>query len=361
MGRWIVRAAFVSVVLAELLAFAAPSQAKNVALVIGNSNYKIGALKNPIRDAAAISDRLKDLDFEVTEAFDADAFSMNRAAEGFLRTARESNFALFYFAGHGIQLFDRNFLLARDLNTLSATTPKDLGIDLTQFMAKLREAGPVRVAFLIDACRDNPLTFDETVDLMRRLKGTEGTPAASATVPTRGLARVELSQAQAGGRHSAETLVFFSAQPGTVSYDGEGQNSYFVEGIKDGLSHPGEPLSKIFRDAGAYVRTVTLGEQAPQIVSDWTGDVVLQGGQAAKVSYDIFSNAPDGKLSKKDEELVMKSVSGYSRFVGDFIARASIDSVENSELSDSEKRHVPEVGGVNGFSISYDLNRDGRD
>lgn len=45
--------------------------------------------------------------------------------------------------------------------------------DLTQFMAKLREAGPVRVAFLIDACRDNPLTFDETVDLMRRLKGTE--------------------------------------------------------------------------------------------------------------------------------------------------------------------------------------------
>ena len=85
------------------------------------------------------------------------------------------------------------------------------------------------------------------------------------------------------------------------------------------------------------MRTVTRGEQAPQIVSDWTGDVVLQGGQAAKVSYDIFSNGPDGKLSKKDEELVMKSVSGYSRFVGDFIARASLDSVENSELSDSEK------------------------
>lgn len=79
------------------------------------------------------------------------------------------------------------------------------------------------------------------------------------------------------------------------------------------------------------------------------------------MSYDIFSNPRDRKLSKKDEELVMKSVSGYSCFVGDFIARASIDSVENSELSDSEKRHVPEVGGVNGFSISYDLDRDGRD
>ena len=84
--------------------------------------------------------------------------------------------------------------------------------DLTQFMAKLREAGPVRVAFLIDACRDNPLTFDETVDLMRGLR--EPRPTASATVPTRGLARVELSLVQAGGRHSAETLVFFSAQPG---------------------------------------------------------------------------------------------------------------------------------------------------
>ncbi len=345
-----------------IFAFALPCHAKNVALVIGNANYSIGALKNPVRDAAAVSDRLKDLGFEVTEVFDGDAFSMNRAADNFLRSVKNADFALFYFAGHGIQLFDRNFLLARDLNTLAASSPKDLGIDLTQFMTRLREAGAVRVALLIDACRDNPLTFDETIELMKRLKGRDGAAVEGpATRAARGLARVELPSANSQGRKASEALVFFSAQPGSASFDGEGQNSYFVEGIKEGLSDASLPLSQIFRKVGAYVRTVTKGEQVPQMVSDWTGDVVLQGGQAAKVSYNVYPKDETHKLTKQEEDLLAKSVSGYTRFKGDFIVRASETNDENSDLSESDQKRAKDLGSVNGFSISYDLDRDGRD
>ena len=81
-----------------------------VALVVGNSQYeKADPLPNAQRDAAAVADRLRDLGFEVTEVFDGDAFTLNRAAERFVAQAKGADLALFYFAGHGIQLFDQNF------------------------------------------------------------------------------------------------------------------------------------------------------------------------------------------------------------------------------------------------------------
>src|SRR5208282_2068341 len=86
-------------------------------------------------------------------------------------------------------LFDRNYLLARDIDTLSVSSPSGLGLDLSEFMQRLRRSGAVRHALLIDACRDNPLTFDETVALVKRLKGPESAPATEAARRTsRGLA-----------------------------------------------------------------------------------------------------------------------------------------------------------------------------
>ena len=110
---------------------------------IGNSKYeKAEPLPNAQRDAAAVADRLRDLGFEVTEVFDGDAFTLNRAAERFVAQAQGADLALFYFAGHGIQLFDQNFLLARDVDPNQISRVDDLGLDLTRFMAALRS--PVR-------------------------------------------------------------------------------------------------------------------------------------------------------------------------------------------------------------------------
>ncbi|MET0278383.1 MAG: caspase family protein, partial [Pseudorhodoplanes sp.] len=274
----------------------APASAdRQVAFVVGNSRYdKAEPLANAKRDAAAVADRLRDLGVEVTEVFDGDAFTLNRAAERFVAQARNADLALFYFAGHGIQLFDQNFLLARDVDPNKIAEVSDLGLDLTSFMARLRSSGAVRVALLIDACRINPFPFEETVrlvDLVRKAGAGKAGAAADAAAGTRGLARVilvEPKQQRTDG--NAETLFFFAAQPGQVSFDGTGQNSFFVESLKEELSRTGRPLTEVFRNVSAYVRTVTKGEQVPQVVSDWTGDVVLGGGAVERVAYQVISS-----------------------------------------------------------------------
>jgi hypothetical protein len=340
---------------------------RNIAFVVGNASYnKAEPLANAKRDAAAVADRLRELGFEVTEVFDGDAFTLNRAADRFVTEARNADLALFYFAGHGIQLFDQNFLLARDVDPNNIAQVADLGLDLTQFTTRLRSSGAVRIALLIDACRINPFPFEETVrlvDLVRKAGGGKTGAPADASAGARGLARVVLVEPNNKQRTdgNAETLFFFAAQPGQVSFDGAGQNSYFVEGLREELSRKGRPLTEVFRNVSAYVRTVTKGEQIPQVVSDWTGDVALGGGAIERVAYQVISSNDDKPLSKEDRDLVLRSANGFSKFSGDFIAKAGIGDLPSGDMSDADKERAQKLGLVQGFSIDYDLDRDGRD
>ncbi|MGI9478682.1 MAG: caspase family protein [Hyphomicrobiaceae bacterium] len=344
--------------------FAAAAQARNVALVIGNNRYDhLDDLRNPRRDAAALSDRLRTLGFAVTEAFDADAFALRRAIGVFMKSAKGADLAMVYFAGHGVQLFDRNFLLARDVNPLKARTADELGIDLTAFLARLRGAGAVRVALLIDACRDNPLGFDATVKLMQRLQGNAQQPASqlARSVRRSGLANMALPARATSAGEGAETLIFFAAQPGAPSFDGSGQNSYFMEGLKEELANASRPLSETFRRVSAYVRTVTDGQQVPQVVSDWTEDVSLGRRKRVKVDYHVTSSAPGRTLTQAERSLIVRASGAYSRFQGDFLVKASDGGTENYDVTEAEKKRANKLGHRNGFSIIYDLDRDGRD
>lgn len=360
------RRMFVAILVLWLTGLAA--EARQVALVVGIARYdRVAPLKNPTRDAAAIADRLRDQGFEVIEAFDADRFQLDRARRRFLADARQADLALFYFAGHGIQLFDRNVLLVRDADPASAQTIAELGLDLTQFMADLRAAGPVRSAILIDACRDNPLPFDETVALLRRLEPVVAAASpgarsvAGARAPsTRGLSVVELPP-RAGG--AAELLTLFAAQPGQVSFDGDGRHSYFVEGLLEALGKTDRPFSELLRSASAYVRTVTNGQQVPQLVSDWTGDLVLGQVSAAKVRYLNTSRAKgDGELTEAEARIVGEAARAYPAFNGTFIVRESHAFTDaHQEADDATRARAKAIGGVNGFAIDYDIDRDGRD
>lgn len=348
------------------------AHARQVALVVGIARYdSVASLKNPQRDAAAMADRLRDQGFEVIEAFDADRFTLERARKRFLEQARGADLALFYFAGHGVQLFDRNVLLARDAAPAQAKGLDDLGLDLTRLMADLRAAGPVRSALLIDACRDNPLTFDDTVALLRRMEpaiagggGGAATRGGAGRPPARGLSVVELpaGPTTTAGKGTGETLIYFAAQPGQVSFDGDGRNSYFVEGLIEALAKADRPFAELLRSAGSYVRTVTKGQQVPQLVSDWTGDIVLGKTVTAKVRYLNTSRAKgDGELSEADARTVGAAARAYPIFNGTFIVRES-QSFTDSHLgaNEAERARAKAIGSVNGFAIDYDIDRDGR-
>ncbi|MBS0243208.1 MAG: caspase family protein, partial [Proteobacteria bacterium] len=308
------------------------AEAKQVALVVGIARYEhVESLKNPVRDAGAIADRLRDRGFDVIEAFDADAFAIERAKRRFLEAAKGADLALFYFAGHGIQLFDRNVLLVRDAAPQSASAIDALGLDLNAFMTEVRSQGPVRSAFLIDACRNNPLSFDDSVALLRRLEPAVvgGTGERGVTrAPTRGLSGIALPPRRLDG---SETLAFFAAQPGAASFDGEGRNSYFVEGLLEGFARSGRSLSEILRGAGAFVRTVTNGQQVPQLVSDWTTDIVLGQADQIKVRYlNAYRAGADLEpMPDVEARIVGEAQRAYPALTGSFVVKESQSFTDN--------------------------------
>ncbi len=342
---------------------------RRIALVIGNSTYaSLNALANPGRDAAAMADRLRDLGFEVEEVFNGDALALQRATRRFVAEASTAELALLYFAGHGVQLFDRNFLLASDVDPAAVASEEALGIDLTALLEALRVGGSVRHAILIDACRSNPFSFEQTVELLRRIapEAADDAAIANARAASRGLDRtiaVEGTGTSAAADTSVsgkgETLLFFAAQPGQVSFDGDGANSFFVEGLREALADADRPLAEILRGASAYVRTVSKGQQVPQLVSDWTADIVLGKPTGARIDYLVSANA--GELGDADRELVIRSATGFTKLQGDFIAKASFGTVEDDQLSETDKARVPELGVVNGVTLTYDIDRDGRE
>ena len=103
--------------------------------MIGNTRYdQLAELRNPKRDAAAISDRLRARGFNVSELFDADAFAMQRAVDNFVRQAEGADIALFYFSGHGVQLFDLQWLTPH-LESLGA-----IELDRNEYLRRLASA-----------------------------------------------------------------------------------------------------------------------------------------------------------------------------------------------------------------------------
>lgn len=370
----ILMVALTAITLAAVVGLARPADARQVALVIGNAAYeRTPPLNNPKRDAGAMADRFRDLGFEVLEAFDADTAAMARAVDGFIAAARNADFAAFYFAGHGVQLFDRNVLLGRDADPATARSSADLGIDLAALARRLREAGPVRSALIVDACRDNPFSFEQTVALMRRVGDADGAAGGGGQIASleaaarsargqRGLAAV--TPPSGGATGAGETLFMFAAQPGMVSFDGEGQNSYFVEGLRAALAKPGQPLSMVLQEASAYVRTVTRGGQVPQVVSDWTGDVVLGRTETAKVRHVTSSSKPgDAPLTAEESRVIGEAARPLQRLFGTFIVQERQQFAGGDaflEASPDKRRRAAALGSVNGFAIDYDLDRDGR-
>ena len=89
---------------------------ERVALVIGNANYKTAPLENPVNDARAMARRLSQLGFKVTKVENATRNQMERAIAAFERQLSPTKTGLFYYAGHGIQVRDRNFMVPVDAN-----------------------------------------------------------------------------------------------------------------------------------------------------------------------------------------------------------------------------------------------------
>jgi hypothetical protein len=242
--------------LAAVLAPVGALAERRVALVIGNANYSnTAALNNPSNDAEDMSGVLKRLGFEVVEGRDLDKRHMERLIRQFGTKLAGADVALFFYAGHGLQVGGQNYLVPTDAR-LAAEGDVDFESLPLNLVIKQMEREAKTSIVILDACRDNPLA--------RNLARTMGTRSTSVS---QGLAEV---------RTGVGTLIAFSTQPGYVALDGAGRNSPYTAALLKYAELPGKDVSAVLVEVRNDVLKATDGKQVPWEHTSLTGQVYLR-------------------------------------------------------------------------------------
>jgi uncharacterized caspase-like protein len=229
---------------------------KRVALVIGNGAYtNTVQLTNPGNDVADIAAALRRLNFQVIEGRDLDKRSMERTVRQFAIELPGTDVAVFYYAGHGLQIGGQNFLVPTDAK-LSGEGDLDFESVPLALVVKQMEREAKTSLILLDACRDNPLG--------RNLARSMGTRAA------------QIGQGLAEVKTGVGILIGFSTQPGSVSLDGTGRNSPYAAALLDHIEVPGKDVSAVLVSVRNDVLKATAGRQVPWEHTSLTGQVILR-------------------------------------------------------------------------------------
>lgn len=228
-----------------------PTLGTRVALVIGNSDYtSVPRLPNPSRDAATVAQAFREAGFKTVQVrSDLSYEAMRRALRDFSAEAEKADWAVVYYAGHGIEVSGQNYLVPVDAQLKNDRDVQFEAVPLDQVLATLEGSKRLRLVIL-DACRDNPFINQMTRSVASRSIG-------------RGLARIEPE----GG-----TLVAYAAKAGQVALDGEGQNSPFVSALVKHISTPGVEISKLFRLVRDDVLAATGKAQEPFVYGSLPGE-----------------------------------------------------------------------------------------
>jgi formylglycine-generating enzyme required for sulfatase activity len=228
--------------------------AKRVALVIGNGGYSSSPLRNPVNDAKAVGDALKNLGFSVIRQSDADRRTMVNALRRFGRESAGADVALFFYAGHGMQVDGANYLIPVKADIRQEQDVEFEAVDANRFLAALEDAKAGLNIVVLDACRDNPFSTFRSA--------------------SRGLAVV---------RGISESIVVYATAPGDVAADGGGSHSPFTMALLKEIGKPVVEVKTLFDTVGYTVSQSTGGRQRPWISSSFYRQCFLrgQGGQGA--------------------------------------------------------------------------------
>jgi formylglycine-generating enzyme required for sulfatase activity len=214
-----------------------------VALIIGNAEYPHpGTLKNPRNDAAAIGQAFERLGFDVTLRIDLSRDDFLGALQEFAGKSDGAHMAAIYFAGHGIEVNQQNFLIPTDAKLKWATDVEYEAITLHQVLTSVDGAREFKLVML-DACRDNPF----------RTRLRSG--GSRSIVIGKGLRQIDPGY--------PDMLIAYAAQYGTTALDGKGNNSPYVEALLSYIETPGLEIVDLFRAVRDDVRQRTDKKQTP--------------------------------------------------------------------------------------------------
>ena len=223
---------------------------KRLALVIGNANYEKGELKNPVNDAKLIASTLDSLDFDVILKENLESQNdFKRAILEFGKKRPNYDVAFVYYAGHGIQIDDVNYLLPTKEGFISEDEVEMFGVSVQDIMRYLRAQTNEVNILILDACRDNPF---ESKWNSKRSAGGKGGGLAKIPPPT-------------------GSLIAFSTDSGQTAPDGDGDNSIYSISLAKSMLLEDTSIDQVFRNVRAEVLEQTEGAQRPVEATQLTG------------------------------------------------------------------------------------------
>jgi len=241
------------------------------ALVIGNSNYELMPLTNPENDAEDMAKKLETLGFEVILGKNENKAEFKQLIRDFGRKLKQKGgVGLFFYAGHGLQMEGKNYLIPVDFHVSAAYEVPDAAVNADLIIGAMEEATNPMNIILLDACRDNPFPR----------KTRSG---------ARGLARMD---------SASGTIIAYSTSPGDVAADGEGRNSPYTSNLLKYIATPGLTIEQVFKRVRVGVEDATKGRQLPWETSSLRGDFYFnsppQGNPVVPLSQPLSA-----KVAKK--------------------------------------------------------------
>ncbi|HOH97467.1 MAG TPA: caspase family protein [Candidatus Cloacimonadota bacterium] len=234
MNRW-VRFVFVCTMLLLITCLSATE--RHIALIVGNADYSVGPLRNPVNDANAMEAALTELGFEVTKVLNLKKnMDFVTIVKTFVDKLGPKDVGLFFYAGHGMQLNDKNYLIPTRAIINSETEIEFEGYDLDRLLVDLQSKSNAMNIVILDACRDNPF-------------------ARSFRSGARGLAMVD--------RSVPDCLIAYSTEPGGVASDGDGDNGLFTEELVKAIRTPEMDLTDIMMNVRQNVKRRSDNKQLP--------------------------------------------------------------------------------------------------
>ena len=224
----------------------APSQAqqgRRIALVIGNGSYiysdRLPKLANPTNDAQDIAAALRGFGFEVIERTNLTLEGMNQSIAEFGSKIGGSEAALFYFAGHGLQVKNQNFLMPVSAKVESEAVIPYQGLNMNQVLDEMDNGNSGINIVILDACRNNPISGKFRSGNSRGLASPGSSPRA--------------------------TVIVYATDPGNVASDGEGRNGLFTAGLLTAFSGNNLSLDEVLTVASAEVEHNSGHTQSPYV------------------------------------------------------------------------------------------------
>lgn len=210
-----------------------------VAFVIGNAAYSgSNKLINPVNDAKAVSSALRDQGFDVSEFTDLGKQQVNELRQQIEKRVKRNTVLFFYYAGHGVQVEGRNYLVPVDARFSNGNDLADESLYLGDVLAAIEKRRPRLSVVILDACRDNPFAHEKS------------------NATKKGLARVD---------PPSSTVVFYATRPGGIASDGTEGNGLFTQSLLREFKSPQTPLEVVFRRVSTAVYKSSRGEQEPWI------------------------------------------------------------------------------------------------